>query len=78
MIPVHVRVAGDTFRASRCSILPRVLDHPVQVIVDHGRLTGAWREGGGAWRTADSMYWVAIAHLAVVLAPATGPELDAD
>ncbi len=78
VVPVHVRVEGDTFRPSRNSVLPLVLDHPVQVIVDHGRLTGAWRESDGGWRTADSDYWIAIPRLAVVLDPVAGPEVQAD
>lgn len=42
-IPVKVEVSGDVFRASNASVLPLVLNVPIEIVMKNGQLTGNWR-----------------------------------
>ncbi|HET7832751.1 MAG TPA: hypothetical protein VFK88_07280, partial [Gallionella sp.] len=76
-IPVKVEVSGDLFRASDTSVLPLVLDRPVEVMMNHGQPTGDWRYSGESWSGAREPHWISIGWIKAELAPQSGPEIRA-
>lgn len=77
IVAVRVDVSGDTFRPSARSVLPLVLDHSVELIVEDGQPTGDWRPSGGPWLHAGADRWIAIPRILPQLNPQTGPEVEA-
>lgn len=76
VIPVKVEVTGNVFRASRDSVLPLVLDEPVEIMMNDGQPTGYWRTPGGSWSLArDGGFFVTLPWLKAGLTPQTGPEI---
>lgn len=76
-IPVKVEVAGDVFRASNASVLPLVLNKPVEVMMNDGQPTGDWRYSGESWALARETHWISIPWIKTELSPQTGPEIRA-
>ena len=76
-IPVRVDVSGDVFRPSNESVLPLVLDRPVEVLMNNGEPTGDWRFAGEDWLAARTTNWISIPWIKGALTPQQGPELRA-
>lgn len=76
-IPVKVEVSGDLFRASSASVLPLVLEEPVEIMMSNGQPTGDWRFLGDSWLPARETHWISIPWIKAELTPQTGPEIRA-
>jgi len=74
-IPVKVEVSGDLFRTSSASVLPLVLDRPVEIMMNNGQPTGDWRFPGESWALARETNWIHIPWLKAELTPQAGPEI---
>jgi hypothetical protein len=74
-IPVRVEVSGDMFRASNTSVLPLVLNEPIEIMMRNGQLTGDWRFPGESWKLAREIHWISIPWIKADLTPQTGPEI---
>jgi hypothetical protein len=49
IIPVKVEVSGVVFRASNASVLPLVLNEPIEIEMNNGLPTRKWRFAGESW-----------------------------
>lgn len=76
-IPVKVEVSGNVFRASNASVLPLVLNEPLEIMMNNGQPTGDWRFPGESWALAREANWVRIPWIKAELIPQTGPEIRA-
>ena len=76
-VPVQIDVSGDTFAPSTQTVLPLVLKRPLEVLVDRGQLTGAWRFQGGNWHRDAWPAALLIPSIQATLQPGTGPRLRA-
>jgi hypothetical protein len=76
-IPVKVEVSGDLFRSSNTSVLPLVLNEPVEIMMNHDQPTGDWRFPGESWKRARETHWISIPWLKAELTRQTGPEIRA-
>lgn len=76
-IPVKVEVSGNVFRASSASVLPLVLNEPLEIMMNNGQPTGDWRFPGESWALAREANWVRIPWIKAELIPQTGPEIRA-
>lgn len=76
-IPVKVEVSGNMFRASSASVLPLVLNEPLEIMMNNGQPTGDWRFPGESWALAREANWVRIPWIKAELIPQTGPEMRA-
>ena len=74
-IPVKVELSGDVFRPSNASVLPLVLNEPVEIMMNNGQPTGDWRFTGESWARARETHWISIPWLKAELTPQTGPEI---
>lgn len=74
-IPVKVEVSGDVFRASNTSVLPLVLNGPIEIMMSNGQPTGEWRFPGESWALARETHWISIPWIKAELTPQTGPEI---
>lgn len=74
-IPVKVEVSGDVFRASNASVLPLVLNGPIEIVMNNGLPTGKWRFPGESWEMARETHWISIPWIKAELAPQSGPEI---
>lgn len=74
-IPVKVEVSGDVFRASKTSVLPLVLNEPIEIMMNNGQLTGDWRFPGESWKLAREIHWISIPWIKAELTSQTGPEI---
>ena len=74
-IPVKVEVSGDVFRASNGSVLPLVLNVPIEIVMNNGLPTGKWRFPGDSWEMARETHWISIPWIKAELAPQSGPEI---
>lgn len=74
-IPVKVEVSGNVFRASNASVLPLVLNEPLEIMMNNGQPTGDWRFPGESWALAREANWVRIPWIKAELTPQTGPEI---
>jgi hypothetical protein len=75
-IPVKVDITGDVFRASSTSVLPLILNEPVEIMMNDGQPTGQWRLPGDSWSTGAGDIMVRIPMLKPEL-PQSGPEIKA-
>lgn len=76
-IPVKVEVSGNVFRASNASVLPLVLNEPLEIMMNNGQPTGDWRFPGESWALAREANWIRIPWIKAELIPQTGPEIRA-
>jgi len=76
-IPVKVDITGDVFRASSTSVLPLVLNHPIEIMMNDGQPTGLWRLAGDSWSTGAGDIMVRIPMLKPELPAQSGPEIKA-
>ena len=76
-IPVKVEVSGDIFRASNTSVLPLVLNEPLEIMMNDGQPTGEWRFPGESWALAREPHFISIPWIKAELPPQTGPEIRA-
>ncbi|BBI99856.1 hypothetical protein FGKAn22_15490 [Ferrigenium kumadai] len=76
-IPVKVEVSGNVFRASNASVLPLVLNEPLEIMMNNGQPTGDWRFPGDSWALAHETNWIRIPWIKAELLPQTGPEIRA-
>lgn len=74
-IPVRVDVSGDLFRASSVSVLPLVLDRPVEIMMSNGQPTSDWRFPGESWLAARESHWISIGWVKAELTPQVGPQI---
>ena len=77
IIPVKVEVSGEMFRPSKDSVLPLVLNEPVEIMMNNGQPTGDWRFPSDSWTRARETHWISIPWLKAELTPQTGPEIRA-
>jgi hypothetical protein len=75
IIPVKIEVSGDLFRANNSSVLPLVLNEPVEIMMNNGQPSGDWRFSGESWTRARETHWISIPWLKAELSPQTGPEI---
>jgi hypothetical protein len=74
-IPVRVEVSGDLFRPSKNSVLPLVLNRPIEIMMENGHPTGDWRSPGEGWLQARETHWITIPWIKAALTPKNGPEI---
>lgn len=74
-IPVKVEVSGDVFRASNASVLPLLLNRPIEIMMSNGQPTGNWRFPGESWALARETHWISIPWIKAELTPQTGPQI---
>lgn len=74
-IPVKVEISGDMFRTGSTSMLPLILNEPVEVMMNNGQLTGDWRFPGESWMLARETHWISIPWLKAELNSQSGPEI---
>ncbi|HEX5338518.1 MAG TPA: hypothetical protein VFW53_08780 [Gallionella sp.] len=74
-IPLKVEVSGNVFRASNASVLPLVLNEPLEIMMNNGQPTGDWRFPGESWALARDANWIRIPWIKTELIPQTGPEI---
>lgn len=74
-IPVKFDISGDVFRASSTSVLPLVLNEPIEIMMNNSQATGEWRFPGDKWSLARGTILVRIPMIKVELPPQTGPEI---
>lgn len=77
VVPLHVELSGDTFAPSPAAVLPLTLARPVELLVDHGRLTGMWRHPDKPWRHDPLPNTILIPWIRAELQPGSGPVLRA-
>jgi len=77
-IPLKVEVSGDLFRTGNSSVLPLVLNEPVEIMMNNdGQPTGEWRFPGENWLRARETRWISIPWIKAELTPQSGPEIHA-
>ena len=62
-IPVKIEISGDVFRAGNTSVLPLVLNEPIEIMMNNGQPTGDWRFPGDKWSLARGTIMVRIPML---------------
>lgn len=75
-VPVRVEVSGDLFRPDPTTVLPLILDQPVELLLHDGVPTGDLRLPDGSWRLARETRWISIPWLRAHLDPARGPWVE--
>jgi len=75
-IPVKVEISGNMFRTGSTSMLPLILNEPVEVMMDSGQPTGDWRFPGENWMLARETHWISIPWLKAELNSQSGPEIS--
>jgi hypothetical protein len=76
-IPVKVEVSGDLFSASNTSVLPLVLNEPIEIAMNNDQPTGDWRFPGEEWKEAHEIHWISIPWIKAELTSQTGPQIRA-
>jgi hypothetical protein len=74
-IPVNIEISGGMFRASNASVLPLILNEPVEIMMNNGQPTGDWRFPGESWAQARETRWISIPWLKAELTSQSGPEI---
>ena len=75
-IPVKIEVFGELFRPGNSSVLPLVLNEPVEIMMSNGQPTGDWRFPGENWLLARETHWISIPWLKAELNAQAGPEIS--
>ena len=75
-IPLRVEVTSDVFRTSRNSILPLILNEPIEIMMNHGQPTGDWRFPGDNWALARDSHWIRIPWIKAEISPQSGPQIN--
>lgn len=75
-IPVEVELAGDLFAGGeRQTRMPLILQQPVELLLQHGKLTGDVRFPGEGWQNSRRARWVTIPWIRAELTPEHGPRI---
>lgn len=74
-IPVKVEISGDVFQPNKEAVLPLVLNTPIEIVMEHGQPTGAWRLPGDDWTEAHKTHWASIPWVKAAIPP-SGPEIQ--
>jgi len=78
VVPLKLSAKGSVISDSVFTELPLVLKEPIEVAVEHGKLTGSYRVGHGAWSSLHSWELLKIKHLLVDINPEKGLTLNAN
>lgn len=77
-IPVEIELGGDIFvRTNEKPVLPLVLEHPIELMMNDGKLTGDARLGDEPWQLARQVRWISIPWLKAEISPEKGPMVSA-
>ena len=77
VVPLKLSAKGSVISDSVFTQLPLILKEPIEVVVEHGKLTGSYRVGHGAWSSLHSWELLNINHLLIDINPEKGLTLDA-
>jgi len=78
IVPLTLSAKGSVISDSVFTQLPLILKEPIEVVVEHGKLTGSYRVGHGAWSSLHSWELLNINHLLIDINPKKGLTLDAN